>query len=511
MVECGGIIIRPVTFLLALSSLLSRLIGIYRNHALASVFGASAVSDAYFAAFQVPDTLYRLLVYGAISASFVPLFLRLRKKNPDEAWDFVASVMNSFLLVVLILAILIAMFADPLVSLLYPRFTPEMQDTTVTLLRIMMISPILFTMSSVFSGIENAFRNFWGFAVAPILYNLAIIFGVLVLTPYVGIMGAAYGVVIGAFLHAFIQFIPCVRLGFRWRPIMIWSAAFKQLVLTAIPRVLSMAANQINFFIEGIIATMLLVGNLTVLRYAQDLQSFPIGIIGVSMAISSFSIVSHFVIDEKIPQLASYLRDKLEHILLLMIPAAFGLYILRFPLINLILGGGDFDQVAVMATAQTLSYLCWGVVAAAITPLVSRVFFAFHDTFWPFVVAVATVLINTLLALVFSSMFGVAGIGFSSSVSSFFLALALMVILQIKYFRASSYFPWQRCLAFLFASAVMAMALNAIMKLFVFSEVRLLLTAQVLFMTILGVLLYLGVSYLIFGKRLIHLIRGIGN
>jgi len=500
-----------VTFLLALSSLLSRLIGIYRNHALAAMFGASAISDAYFAAFQVPDTLYRLFVYGAISASFVPLFLSLRKKNPDSAWIFVTSVMNGFLLVILAISLIIFIFAPQLIEFLYPKFSSNLQGTTTSLLRIMMVSPIFFTLSSVFAGIENAFRNFWGFALAPILYNLAIIFGILVLAPRMGMMGVAYGVVIGAFCHAFIQLIPCWKLGFRWRPVMVWSHELKQLFLTSVPRILSMAGSQVNFFIEGIIATLLAVGNLTVLRYAQDLQSFPIGIIGVSMALSSFSIVSHFVIDEKIPELAGYLRHKLHHLFFLIIPAAAGLYILRIPIIRLILAGGGFDEAAVAMTAQTLSYLCIGIVASAIIPLVSRVFFAFHDTFWPFVVTMATVIVNTILAIILVHTFGVAGIGLASSISSTASLVVLMILLQWKYFKKNLFFPFGRFFGFVLASGVMAVLVERIMTLVSFSSQWIMLLGEVILITSFGIGIYLAITFIIFRRHFFTLIKTLGD
>jgi putative peptidoglycan lipid II flippase len=511
MVQSGGFYVQKLTLLLAISSLLSRLIGVYRNHELANLFGASGVSDAYFAAFQIPDTLYRLFIFGAISASFVPLFLSLKKKNDEEAWAFVSSVMNGFLLFILAVALVIFFFASSCVSILYPQFTPELQEMTANLLRIMMISPILFTFSSVFSGIENAFRSFWGFALAPIVYNVGILFGISFLAPTMGIYGVAYGVVIGAFLHAFVQFIPAMRLGFKWKPLFVWSENFKKLLITSVPRVLSMAGSQINFFIEGVIATTLALGNLTVLRYAQDIQSFPIGIIGLSMAISSFSVLSHFVIDEKIDDLAEYVKDKLDHLFLLIIPAAVGLWILRVPIIELVLGGGDFDQGSVMLTAQTLSYLCIGLVAAAIIPMITRIFFAFHDTFWPFVVTIFSVLINTLLALYFSKTMGIAGVGLASAISSTLSLVAFVIILKWKYFKEASFLSLQNFSIFLGASGVMAYLLNQLTIQIPFSDHWMPLLFQISLLTIAGVAIYGSVTFLFLRKRWVELVRTLGK
>lgn len=511
VVQSEGSVNGIVTLLLAISSLLSRLLGVYRNHALAILFGASEVSDAYFAAFQIPDTLYRLLVFGAISASFVPLFLSLHRKDSERAQAFVSSVMNGFLIFMFVIALVVFLFAPFFVELLYPKLTMATQAQTTTLLRIMLISPLFFTCSSVFAGMQNAFRTFWGFALAPIVYNIGIIFGILVLAPSMGINGVAYGVVLGAFLHAIVQLGPALKLGFRWRFVFEWSASFKKLLVTGIPRVLSMASFQLNFLIEGIIATGLLAGNLTVLRYAQDIQSFPIGIIGVSIAISSFSIVSHMVIDKEMSRLSTYIRDKLDHVLMLIIPAAFGLYILRYPVVKFILEGGVFDVAAVELTAATLAYLCIGLVAAAVTPFVTRVFFAFHDTVWPFVVMLFTVIGNTILAIVLSKTIGIAGIGLSSSISSTLSLIALMLILKWKYIKTSSFFSFANTAVFLISAGIMSWLLSQVSQMFSYSDQALVLLGQMIMMVGLGVVIYLAVAFVLLRRKLIELIVTIGK
>lgn len=500
-----------MTFLLAISSLLSRLIGVYRNHELASAFGASGLSDAYFAAFQIPDTLYRLFVFGAISASFVPLFLALRKKDSEQAWEFVSTVLNFFMLLTGVFSLLVIVFAEPCMRFLYPDLSADLQGTASQLLRIMMISPLLFTLSSVFSGVQNAFRTFWGFALAPIVYNLGILAGIWWLAPTWGIAGVAYGVVGGAFLHAAVQLLPCLKLGMHWRPTLVWSESFRKLFLLAVPRVLTMAGFQINFFIEGMIATTIAVGNLTVLRYAQDIQSFPIGIIGVSVAISSFSLLSHFVIDEKKDELAEYLKKKLDHLLMLMIPAACGLFLLRYPLVELILGAGQFDAAAVQLTADSLGFLCFGIIAAAITPLISRTFFAFHDTLYPFIITMLTVLLNTILAYTLATSWGVIGIAVASSISSTVSVLAMMVVLKVRYFRKISYTPFRHFFIFVFASTVMSYLLQQVIFRISFAHQWWMLTAEIILLSAAGAAIYGAVLFVFLRRELFQLVRGLND
>ncbi|MDF2378796.1 MAG: murein biosynthesis integral membrane protein MurJ [Candidatus Gracilibacteria bacterium] len=496
-----------MTLLLALSSLLSRFLGVYRNYALATLFGASELSDAYFAAFQIPDTIYRLLVFGAISASFVPLFLQLKKHSREEAWEFVNTTLNGFLALIFIISGLSFFFSKSLVSIVYPDFGPELQETTHQLLRIMLISPIFFSLSSIFAGIQNAFRNFWGFALAPLVYNCGIIFGILYLSPNYGIYGVAYGVVIGAFLHSLVQLIPSFYLGFRWRPRFTWSEPLKKLVITGIPRIMSMASFQLNFFIEGIVASTLIVGNLTVLRYAQDIQSFPIGIIGVSVAIASFAILSQYVIDDEHAKLAHYIEHKLDQLLLLMIPAAFGLYVLREHIIELVLAGGVFGVDQVQLTAQVLSYLCFGLIGASIAPILSRVFFAYHDTIRPFFISFFTIILNTVLAMYLAKTMGVAGIGLSNAITATFSALALIIVLNWKYLPHQRLVNIPRLVLYMGASGLMAWIVNWSAGMLPVPDGKIELGLSIVALTSIGVLSYGLILLVVLRRDLFQMLR----
>jgi putative peptidoglycan lipid II flippase len=504
-----------VTLLLAISSFLSRLLGVYRNHELASLFGATPLSDAYFAAFQIPDTLYRLLVFGAISASFVPLFLTLRKKEDEShdpelrSWQFVSSILNGFLLVMLILCFFAFIFSNELVEFLYPSFSNSLQQTTTQLLRIMLLSPIFFTFSSLFSGIQNAFRSFWGFAFAPIVYNLGILFGIFVLSPSFGIHGVAYGVVIGAFLHAAVQGIPCIKLGFNWHPVLIWDKWFKQLIITGIPRILTLAGFQLNFFIEGLIASSLSIGSLTVLRYAQDIQSFPIGIIGVSVALTSFSILTHFVIDGKPAELAQHIEEKISHILFLTIPCAFGLFALRIPIVSLILKGGIFDAHAVQMTSSVLGYLCIGLVAAALYPLIARVFFAFHDTIRPLFITIIMVIFNTFLALFFSQTIGISGVGLASAISTTLALVIAIALLRNRYLSHAPCVPFSSIFLYSTSGGFMYFILSQLISSINFPHDIVLLLLQLIVFIVFGAFVYALCIYLFLRKKMFSLLKDI--
>jgi putative peptidoglycan lipid II flippase len=424
-----------MTLLLAISSILSRLLGVIRNHQLANTFGTSELSDAYFAAFQIPDLLYRLVVFGAISAAFVPIFLTLRKQDSEKAWEFTTSVLNVLSIFILAVSAIAWVFAYELVGMTYPSFDQELVQTTSELLRIMLLCPFFFSLSSVFGAVQNAYRQLWGYALAPIVYNAGILFGIVYLAEDYGIMGVAYGVLLGSILHALVQLIPTISLGLRWRPSLHWDESMKALFITGIPRVLTMIGIQVNFFVEGIIATFLMTGSITVLRYAQDIQSFPIGVIGVSVAITSFSVVSQMVIDGRDEEVRHYLGEKIDQILLLLIPAAVGLAALRIPVVELLLAGGSFDTVAVNTTADTLLWLCIGIPPSALIPLLSRVFFAYHDTRSPLWITLGMVLVNTISSVILGKSYGVVGIGMANALSSSIAVLLCMASLKHRHMK----------------------------------------------------------------------------
>lgn len=497
-----------MTILLAVSSLISRLLGILRNHALANAFGAGALSDAYFAAFQIPDTLYRFFVFGAISASFVPLFLSLKKQDQEKAFRFTSSVMNLFTIGVGIVSLTLFFFAKPFTAILYPEFSPELLETTAELLRIMLLSPLLFTISSVLSGIQNAFRRFYGFALAPIVYNLGILFGIYILSPMMGISGVSYGVILGAFFHVVVQWPFTRKLGFSWQPIFEWTAAVKKLLLLSIPRVFSLVGLQLMFFVEGIIATALMPGNLTVLRYAQDIQSFPVGIIGVSIAISSFSVMSEFSLNGAHESLQRYVREKIDHLLLLLIPASFGMFVLSTPIVTLLLGGGAFSDHAIQDTANVLQILSIGIPFMALVPLLMRVFFSLHDTIRPMMVTIIAMVVNIVLAISLADRFQVLGIALAASITAFFAVLILILLLRLRYVpRIANIITFSSMLVFILSSGIMTVILQALLRSFVFSSSTLPLLFELLLFTAFGAAIYFAILLMVFGKKCFRFLR----
>ncbi|PIS40711.1 MAG: murein biosynthesis integral membrane protein MurJ, partial [Candidatus Kerfeldbacteria bacterium CG08_land_8_20_14_0_20_43_14] len=206
----------------------SRVLGLVRDRMLASTFGGGGNLDPYFAAFKLPDFVFNVLVLGALSSSFIPVFvsyLKRAEKDPnlkDEAWCVANSILNLLLIVLIALGVIFFIFANSLVSLIAPGFSGEKLQTTIHLSRIMLVAIIFFGASNIVSAILNSFKRFFAFALAPVLYNIGIIAGIIFFVPKWGIIGLAYGVVVGAFAHLAIQIPSVFKLGFRYMRILNW-------------------------------------------------------------------------------------------------------------------------------------------------------------------------------------------------------------------------------------------------------------------------------------------------
>jgi len=283
---------KTITFaaaILGLSALFSRLLGLIRDRLLAGNFGAGEELDIYFAAFRIPDFVYGILIMGGIAAVFLPVFSEYYKKNENDAWRFVNNLLNTFLFLLILLCSVLALLTPFLIDLIAPGFSPEKKDLAIDLTRIMFLSPILFGLSSLFSGILHYFNRFLAYSLAPILYNLGIIFGILFLVPIFGLPGLAYGVILGAAAHWLFQIPAAIVSGYKYKPVFNFrSPGISKVFKLMIPRTVGAAAYHLNLIVITAIASTLTVGSIAIFNFSNNLQYFPIGIIGASFAIAAF-------------------------------------------------------------------------------------------------------------------------------------------------------------------------------------------------------------------------------
>lgn len=452
-------------FILGVSSLLSKVLGVVRDSLLASQFGTSGEGvfnlDIYYAAFRVPDFVYALLVTGAVAAAFVPVFTDIIGKNNEkmtlDASRFTSNVLNTVLIAVSAACFLMFLFAPFVVKFLVPGFSLIDFELTVAVTKLMLISPILFGISSVLQSVQNTFSRFFYYSLAPILYNVGIICGILFLVPVWGVWGIAWGVLLGAFLHLAIQIPGVCGLNFRYNFYISWKDShLREMVRLMVPRILGMSIMQVNLIFDTLVGSMLAAGSITVLNYAVNLNSLPMGLVGVSFAIASFATLSGLAIHSR-ERFAGELARVVTSVLYFVVPSAVGLFVLRFQIVNLILGYGEFTDADVILTGNTLAFFLIGLIGQSLIPVFARAFYAFKNTLTPVVISVVCMSLNIGLNFYFalSIGFGVYGIALATGLTSLLNMILLIIFLKSSFLSGASFIEWKKGFAITFASTMM--------------------------------------------------------
>lgn len=389
-------------FILAIFGLLSRLIGLLRDRILASKFGAGSELDVYFAAFRIPDFIYNILIIGVISASFIPIFSYYLNINKEKAEKFLNALLSFMFYLLIIICLLLVIFVPYIIKLVVPGFEGEKLKLTILLTRLMFLSPILFGLSSILGGVLQTFRYFLIFAFAPIFYNLGIIFGIVFLTKFFGVLGLAFGVILGAFFHLLIQ-VPCIYYaGFRPRLVLnIFHPGIFKLIKLGLPRIVGLAASQINLWVITAIASTFSVGSLAIFNLVSNIYYFPAGIFGISFALSAFPVLSeNFAKNEK-TKFISNLSSTLRQILFYTMPISIFFIILRAHIVRIVLGAGKFDWTATRLTAASLALLGFSIFALGLISLLVRAFYASYNTKTPTLISVFSVILNIVFSFSF--------------------------------------------------------------------------------------------------------------
>lgn len=416
--------ILPPTLLLALSALFSRLLGIARDHLLARTFGASAGTgiwdlDVYYAAFRIPDLIYSLLVLGTVSAAFIPIFTQYKKdKDLKNAWEFASSMLHLMLIFILVLSVLIYLLAPYLVHLVAGGFDAEQLRLTVKLMRILLLSPILFSLAAVFISIQDSFKTFFYRSLAPLFYNLGIIFGILYFSQEFGVVGVTWGVVLGVLLQVLIQLPALKQVGYKHQWLLGQKRQdVKEAFRLIIPRILGLSLTQLTLIINTLIASFLMTGSITIFYLADNLNGLPLGMIGIAFAITSFATLSELATNSDRKPFADEIQRVIGQILFLILPATIGMLVLRHEIIQMILVYGKFTASDGMYLAQVLTFLLISLFAQSLIPLLARGFYAFHNTKTPVVSGLigSAVSIGGSLLLAIQMNMGIVGIAIAFS------------------------------------------------------------------------------------------------
>ena len=410
----------------------SRVLGLVRELVISYQFGTSRSLDAYQAAFRIPDLIFQMVAAGAMGAAFIPVFTAyLAKRQEREAWRMASTVLNVTFLVMTTVSLLAAIFANQLAPLVAPGFGPAELALTASLMRIMLIQAVVAGMSGLITAILNSYQDFVLPALAPVIYNITIIAGAVFLAPTMGVTGLAIGVALGSVLHLLIQIPGLIRNHAHYRPLIDRNnSGARQVGRLMLPRIAGLGAIQFNFVANTVLASQLAVGSIAALNYAFQLLMLPWGIFANAISTAVFPTLSEHAALDQGDQLRRTLSKALRVILYLTIPAAVGLFVLRVPLISLLFQRGRFTAESTAMTAEALAFYAPGLVAIAATEIVTRGFYALHDTRTPVGVGVATVSLNILLSIVLSRVMGVGGLALAYSLANSVEAVSLLAIIR---------------------------------------------------------------------------------
>ena len=451
------------TILIGVLSLLSKILGAARQGFFANRFGAGAEADIYIAAFRVPDLLFNLLILGTLSVAFIPVFVQyMGRGGKKEALEIAGTIFTITAFVMGILAILGVIFAPTLVKLIVPGFDAAAQQQTAALTRVLMLSPLLFSLSSVLTSILHSLRKFLLASIAPLFYNLAIIFGIVYLYPSFGLAGVAYGVIIGAGLHFFIQFPAAVRVGFRpgasWNP---QHPGVRQIGRLFLPRVFGIELGQVSLLMASVLGSFLGAGSLAVFYFAYDLETVPLGVFAVSFAIAAFPTMAEYYSKKNFQGLRTFFAQTVVQILFLIVPISVFALLLRAQIVRLILGAGQNTQFTfadTRLTAQALGFFVLSLFAQALVPLLARCFYAMQNTWIPVLSGLLGAVVIILSGIVLAPRLGPAGLALSFSAGALTHMSIMLFLLHRRLKGIEDDFILLRTIKIAIASVVMAVA-----------------------------------------------------
>lgn len=512
--------ILSAALIITVANVASSLSGLIRERLLISTyFGSEASQKAYEAfqlAFQVPDTLFQLIILGALSAAFIPIFTKYKKKSEQEAFKVSSSVMNILLLIFLVISVVVFIFADPITAQRTGgEFTQRQIQIAANLTRLMLVAQFFFAVSNFMTGILQSYQRFIIPALSPIFYNLGILLGVFTLSSRFGIYAAGIGVIMGAFLHMIIQIPYVLRLGYRYKLVFNFTHHGVKELFNLIPlRVLTLGLSEVQNLALGFFATS--IGNLSfvVIKLALRLVAIPIRLFGVPISQASLPFLSQESTDRQLEKFKSLVVQSINQIAFLAFPASVLLLILRLPIVRLVFGTHNFPWQKTLMTGRAVAIIALSIGAQAMVQLLIRAFHALKDTLTPFFVIAGVV--ATYLGLcwwfVFQLDIGVLGLAWASAVVALIELVLFLGLLEHKvggiFWDKEFILSQVKMLISSFLMAVFLYLPYRILDELVFNTTR---TVELVALTVttstIGILVYLYFSMLFDVKEIKYLVR----
>ena len=381
--------LHEAAYLLGVFTLLSTLLALLRDRLLAGTFGAGELLDVYYAAFRIPDVVF--VAIASLVSVFILVPVLTRIDIAQSRHDLIGNILFGFGLLMLSVSAILYFALPTLLTHFFPDLITVGDNTLLNVSRVLLLQPILLGISGILASVTQAHGRFVLYALAPVLYNVAIIFGIVVLYPSAGIVGIGYGVVLGAFLHAAIQVPFIVRSGylrlssFKLRVAQLWN-----ITAISVPRTISLTANHFALFALVAFAATLGVGSVSVFSLAFNLQSAPLAIIGASYSVAAFPTLARFFSHGRTAEFRDQMLTAARHIIFWSVPIIVLTIVLRAQIVRTVLGSGAFDWTATRLTAAALALFVISLVAQSLTLLFVRGYYAAGETVKPLVINVAT-------------------------------------------------------------------------------------------------------------------------
>lgn len=396
--------VNQAALLLGVFAFLSQILGLFRDRAIAHFIGPSIELDAYYAAFRVPDLIFISIASLFSITVLIPFILNKMKGElvTDEARILLNSIFTVFFVSIILISVAVYIFLPIIVSRITPGFDSLMQSKVVNLSRIMLLSPIFLGLSNLFGSITQLFKKFFIYALSPVFYNLGIIGGIFFFYPYFGIYGLAYGVVAGALMHFLVQAIASMHSGFK--PGFILKVNFsevKKITLVSVPRTLGLALNNLSLIVIISVASLLVSGSISVFNLSLNLQSVPLGIVGLSYAVAAFPTLSKSFAARDMNLFNQELKNAARSIIFWSLPITFLFIVLRAQIVRTVLGSGSFSWENTRLVAASVAIFSISIVAQGLIALFARVYYATGNTKRPLYIN----FVSSTLIVVFSFLF----------------------------------------------------------------------------------------------------------
>jgi len=429
-----AVILPRGVILLSALTFVSYVMGLVRDRTFARTFGAGGELDVYNAALILPELALSVLVIAGLSSAFVPVFVSIRRDDEGATEGFARTVLTMAVLIMLVAVGVLFVLAPQTVGFVAPGFDEAQQAEYTQLFRVMCITAVIFAASFALGEMLVVRQRFLTYGLAPILYNTGIVLGTIILSPQLGILGAAIGTVIGALMHLGVRIIEILRTDFRYRPsFAVKTRGFREYVRMALPKALAQPIEPLIFLYFTSVASTLAAGSISAVSFARNFQSVPVALVGIAFAVAAFPVMATAASDGDRVRFTRLVVTYLVTITVLTIGAAIGLYLVGGFAVELFLGGKAFDAEDVALTTSLLGVFALAVPLEAATHLLSRAIYSTHNTILPVIASIVGLAVTVATVTVAIDAHGVVALplGFVAGLGAKVAILLVALVIRV--------------------------------------------------------------------------------